>query len=386
MKLSSFSRRLQAEEYQVQVGNAASAKVGAEPKYTLTVEKAAFAQESTAKEQLKVSEHSAKFKADKVYLISVKSTSKGFTPSFLILDGDKVVARGGTPSGSGMVFRIGPGGGLQIDTGRSEAAPGSFFIPERSASYRILVNAAVNDKPGKGAMDYTLKVVQAKTELVVRDELTADDALYAARKSHHKVHTVKLQADKTYQIDLRSAAFDAYLYLEESAQKVLKEDDDSGGGLNARIIFRPTKTDTYRLIATSYGPKGEGAYSLSVIENPDAQPAEAPGIRAVPVPPNVRESFAAKFPGAAKVEWKLKKDKNYEAEFKLKDVVIAAIFDPKGKWVETETTIEEAELTKEVRAAIAKDFKGYKIIETQKVKRADDTRVSWKCTSKTPTR
>jgi hypothetical protein len=90
------------------------------------------------------------------------------------------------------------------------------------------------------------------------------------------------------------------------------------------------------------------------------------------VPAEVRDAVKAKFPGADKVEWKLKSDKNYEAEFKLKDVEVAAKFDDKGKWLETETAIEESALPKEVRATAEKEYKGYKIVETQKVERAGD--------------
>jgi hypothetical protein len=90
------------------------------------------------------------------------------------------------------------------------------------------------------------------------------------------------------------------------------------------------------------------------------------------VPANVREGFRAKFPGVSKVEWKIKSDKNYEAEFKLKDAEVAAKFDAKGQWLETETTIEQATLPKAVLAMLAKEYKGYKIIETQKVERPGD--------------
>jgi Putative beta-lactamase-inhibitor-like, PepSY-like len=93
------------------------------------------------------------------------------------------------------------------------------------------------------------------------------------------------------------------------------------------------------------------------------------------VPASVKESFHSKFEGASKVEWKRKSDQNYEAEFKLKGVEVAAKFDQKGKWLETETTIEQSELTKDIRATISTDYKDYKIIETQKVERADDKQI-----------
>jgi hypothetical protein len=90
------------------------------------------------------------------------------------------------------------------------------------------------------------------------------------------------------------------------------------------------------------------------------------------VPANVREALRAKFPDVNKVEWKLKDDKNYEAEFKQKDVEVAAKFDDKGKWLETETAIGKSDLPKKVRAKILAEYKAYKIIETQKVERAGD--------------
>lgn len=90
------------------------------------------------------------------------------------------------------------------------------------------------------------------------------------------------------------------------------------------------------------------------------------------VPAKVRDAFRSKFPGVDKVEWKLKNDKNYEAEFTLKDVELAAKFDETGKWLETEAAIEQSALPKEVLARIAGEYKDYKVIETQKVERAND--------------
>jgi Ca2+-binding EF-hand superfamily protein len=79
-----------------------------------------------------------------------------------------------------------------------------------------------------------------------------------------KIFTVQLERDTTYQIDHRSRAFDAYLYLEDSQGNVLAEDDDGGGNLNSRIVGQVGKSGTYRLIATSLNGAGAGAFSLSV--------------------------------------------------------------------------------------------------------------------------
>jgi len=89
------------------------------------------------------------------------------------------------------------------------------------------------------------------------------------------------------------------------------------------------------------------------------------------VPPIVREACEERFSGARRIEWKLKSDHNYEAEFKLNGVEVAAKFDANGKWLETETTIARAKLPRDVRATISQKFGGYKIIETQTVERFD---------------
>jgi hypothetical protein len=72
--------------------------------------------------------------------------------------------------------------------------------------------------------------------------------------------------NRTYVIDLHSGQFDSFLRLEDSAFRQLAQDDDSGGGLDARIIFRCPRTDNYRIIATSLG-QGQGAYTLTNREN-----------------------------------------------------------------------------------------------------------------------
>ena len=42
--------------------------------------------------------------------------------------------------------------------------------------------------------------------------------------------------------------------------------DDSGGGTNARILFRPRIPGVYRIIATTFEDNKLGAYSLTIRE------------------------------------------------------------------------------------------------------------------------
>jgi tetratricopeptide (TPR) repeat protein len=84
------------------------------------------------------------------------------------------------------------------------------------------------------------------------------------------VYQVKLAADKRYVIDMVSPdqkALDPYLILSDATGKQLAEDDDSGGGLNARIVFRAERSGTYHIQATSFN-QGTGAFTLTVREQP----------------------------------------------------------------------------------------------------------------------
>ena len=100
--------------------------------------------------------------------------------------------------------------------------------------------------------------------------LGANDPLDAITGGPSHVHNVRMIRGRSYIIDLRSTQFDAFLRLEDSALAQLAQDDDSGGNLDARIIFRCPRSGSYRIIATSLPNNpgnGHGAYTLSIRES-----------------------------------------------------------------------------------------------------------------------
>jgi len=84
-------------------------------------------------------------------------------------------------------------------------------------------------------------------------------------KGPSKVYVVKMQSGRRYQIDHMSKAFDAYLRLGDPDGKEVARDDDSGGNLNARIIYNCPRDGEYRIHATSLNRK-TGPYELAVRE------------------------------------------------------------------------------------------------------------------------
>ena len=67
-------------------------------------------------------------------------------------------------------------------------------------------------------------------------------------------------------VDLRSDAFDSYLYIVGPGLGETLVDDDSAGACHARIRFTILEDGPYRVVASSVGPRVTGAYTLSAHE------------------------------------------------------------------------------------------------------------------------
>jgi hypothetical protein len=81
--------------------------------------------------------------------------------------------------------------------------------------------------------------------------------------SHCKIYTIKLEAGKTYQFDCTSE-WDNWLRLEDAKGKQLAEDDDTGGGTNAQIVFECKTAGEYRVIVTSFNAGETGEFTVAV--------------------------------------------------------------------------------------------------------------------------
>jgi hypothetical protein len=117
-----------------------------------------------------------------------------------------------------------------------------------------------------------------------KDHLTAEDptdTFTVTQKSHRKVHTVTLEAGKTYWADL-DGSFDTFLRVEDAQHKPLFYNDDVSGyasseqnDLKSRLLFTPQSTGEYRWIVTSFTDDVTGIYYLSLHE---AEKADEPEV------------------------------------------------------------------------------------------------------------
>ena len=98
----------------------------------------------------------------------------------------------------------------------------------------------------------------------VKGKLDANDPKDADRKDMYcKIYSIKLEAGKAYQFDCKSD-WDNWLRIEDAKGKQLAEDDDSGGGTDAQIIFECKTAGEYRIIVTSYDAATTGDFIVTV--------------------------------------------------------------------------------------------------------------------------
>ena len=93
------------------------------------------------------------------------------------------------------------------------------------------------------------------------------DRLREPKRVLGKLHKVTLKKDQSYVIDQVSNQLDSYLILVDAKGRTVAEDDDGGGNLNARIIYRPSEEGEFRIIATSFLKKDTGPYTLTIRED-----------------------------------------------------------------------------------------------------------------------
>ena len=84
------------------------------------------------------------------------------------------------------------------------------------------------------------------------------------------------------------------------------------------------------------------------------------------IPVAAKSGFAAKYPAAQKAKWSIEKPGEFEVDYVINGNESSALVDAKGNIIEAEVEMKEQELPQSVKAAIAKDFAGFKIGEVTK--------------------
>jgi hypothetical protein len=151
------------------------------------------------------------------------------------------------------------------------------FTPKQYGTYRIVVTTYAQKATGKFSLRIREEAsgappVAAGEFTFPPGALTKGDPQFKLRKGcHYKAHHFLFRPGVTYTIDLMSPGkrgdpgwFDTYLFLVDELGNEVARNDDGGDGLNARLIFTPTREEDYRLVVTSFSQGATGRYILRV--------------------------------------------------------------------------------------------------------------------------
>lgn len=89
--------------------------------------------------------------------------------------------------------------------------------------------------------------------------------------SPYDEYTVEAGEGWTLTAEMRSEAFDAYLWVIAPNGQNQQNDDAEGLGRNARIVYTTPERGTYRVRANSFDDSGRGAYTLHITARPAGQ-------------------------------------------------------------------------------------------------------------------
>lgn len=200
--------------------------------------------------------HRITMKAGQRFTIEMRADPKELDPFLKIKDADGKVLAQDDDSGGGLNARI-------------------VFTAPRDGEYQIIATIfrgkgpyvlAIREDLGPAANQPVHEI--GKDGLSIDAQLTRDDPTDTAlTDAPRKIVSVRLKAGQRYVIDLKSKDFDAFLRLENAQGKELARDDDSGGGLDARIRFVAPADGVYHIIATSLNRR-PGSFLLTVRAEP----------------------------------------------------------------------------------------------------------------------
>lgn len=90
------------------------------------------------------------------------------------------------------------------------------------------------------------------------------------------------------------------------------------------------------------------------------------------VPTKVKSAFKTMAPKVKNANWQMAEDGEWQAEYKINDREVRAVFDEDGKWLGTTSEMDSKKLPAAVQKAIAEKYKGYIIEEAEMVEVQDE--------------
>ncbi len=197
--------------------------------------------------------------------VAVSMNSTAFdTFLFLLNPNETELARNDDVVNGNTNSRIPPSGTVTLPSAGTYSILANSFDPAQTGSYTVTLSVSGG---GTVCPPNPTAITNGQT---VNGTLSTDDCTLPADGSFYDAYSFTASAGQQVAITMNAAAFDAYLILLAPDGADIAEDDDGGGGTNARIppgagLFATVpQTGTYVVLANSAAANQTGSYSLNL--------------------------------------------------------------------------------------------------------------------------
>ncbi|HET8713718.1 MAG TPA: hypothetical protein VFM23_08580 [Gemmatimonadales bacterium] len=162
------------------------------------------------------------------------------------------------------------------------------FVPPSTGNFRIYANSSAQAELGEYKLTLSRGAARAAADTVCRGfgrvagmieigrtitgNLTSDDPEFPSDSTYFQRWILPVRANQAFTVDLESDDFDAYLLLTRGRGEKIIENDDGGGGCNARLVYTSQDDHPLRVVVnTASRPRRQtGRFTLKVTDGESA--------------------------------------------------------------------------------------------------------------------
>jgi len=156
------------------------------------------------------------------------------------------------------------------------------FVPASTGNFRIYANSSAQAELGAYKLTLSRGAARAAADTVCRGfgqvaglievgqtitgALSSEDPEFPSDSTYFERWILPVRANQAFTVDLTSDDFDAYLLLTRGRGEKVKENDDGGGGCNARLVYTAEDDHPLRIVVnTASRPRRQtGRFTLKV--------------------------------------------------------------------------------------------------------------------------
>jgi len=158
------------------------------------------------------------------------------------------------------------------------------FVPPAAGNYRVYANSSAQAELGEYKLTLTRGAARAAADTVCRGfgrvagmidvgqtitgNLTSDDPELTSDSTYYQRWILPVKPNQAFTVDLESTDFDAFVWLTRGRGDKIIDNDDGGGGCNARLVYTAQDDHPLRIMVnTASRPRRQtGRFTLRVKE------------------------------------------------------------------------------------------------------------------------